>query len=137
MEVSGSRPSAQSQVVPDAGAINSPSSFGEDAAGNLYLVDFDGEVFKLTPQITSADQGDAINGMGGNDIMFGGAGNDALSDGGGFGSGSDKLYGGDGDDALSVTSNGANLLDGGGGSNSLGAIGAGSDFSTAATETMS
>ena len=34
------------QVTPDIGTINLPSSFGEDAAGNLYLVDFDGEVFQ-------------------------------------------------------------------------------------------
>ncbi|HEX6374403.1 MAG TPA: PQQ-dependent sugar dehydrogenase [Allosphingosinicella sp.] len=31
--------------TPDAGAINQPVSFGEDAAGNLYIVDFDGEIF--------------------------------------------------------------------------------------------
>jgi hypothetical protein len=34
--------------VPNAGAINGLVSFGEDAAGNLYLVDLDGEIFRVT-----------------------------------------------------------------------------------------
>jgi glucose/arabinose dehydrogenase len=33
--------------TPDAGTINQPVSFGEDSAGNLYLVDFDGEIFQI------------------------------------------------------------------------------------------
>ncbi len=37
------------EFTPDAGTIDGPSSFGEDAAGNLYLVDLDGDVFRLTP----------------------------------------------------------------------------------------
>ena len=45
-----------SQIMTDAGVVNNPSSFGEDARGNLYLVDFDGEIFKLTPMVASADQ---------------------------------------------------------------------------------
>ena len=32
-----------SQIIPDVGTLNNPSSFGEDARGNLYLVDFGGE----------------------------------------------------------------------------------------------
>ena len=43
-----------------AGALNNPSSFGEDARGNLYVVDFDGDIFKLTPTAGSADQGDIL-----------------------------------------------------------------------------
>ena len=35
-----------------------PASFGEDALGNLYVVDLDGEVFRLTPNVVSADQAD-------------------------------------------------------------------------------
>lgn len=31
--------------VPDAGTIHQIVSFGKDAAGNLYIVDFDGEIF--------------------------------------------------------------------------------------------
>ena len=34
-------------LQPDAGTINSISSFGEDAQGNLYIVDYGGEVFVL------------------------------------------------------------------------------------------
>ena len=33
--------------APDAGSIDSVSSFGEDAAGNLYILDLDGDVFRL------------------------------------------------------------------------------------------
>ncbi|MDZ4689331.1 MAG: PQQ-dependent sugar dehydrogenase [Planctomycetaceae bacterium] len=36
-----------SKFQPDAGAINSVSSFGEDQQGNVYIVDLDGEIFKI------------------------------------------------------------------------------------------
>jgi glucose/arabinose dehydrogenase len=87
------------QITPDAGAISSPSSFGEDARGNLYIVDIGGEVFRLTPVVTSNDQGDVLRGGGGNDVIFGGAGNDML-DGG---PGSDTLQGGVGLDSAVFT----------------------------------
>ena len=51
-----------SQIIPDVGTVNSPSSFGEDARGNLYLVDFGGEIFKLTPMVASSDQADIFVG---------------------------------------------------------------------------
>lgn len=35
------------ELVPDVGRVNNIASFGEDAAGNLYIVDFDGEIFRL------------------------------------------------------------------------------------------
>lgn len=35
-------------LIPDQGRIGQISSFGEDALGNLYIVDLGGEVFKLT-----------------------------------------------------------------------------------------
>jgi len=89
-----------SQVTPDFGAINNPSSFGEDARGNLYLVDFDGEVFKLTPTGASADQADTLQGFGGNDLLFGGSGNDTL-DGG---AGADTMLGGAGSDTADYSS---------------------------------
>jgi len=76
--------------VPDAGAISSPSSFGEDGRGNLYIVDFGGEIFRLTPLLTSADQGDVMRGAEGGDMLFGGSGNDALEGG----PGADTLHGG-------------------------------------------
>lgn len=31
--------------APDAGTLDQPASFGEDAAGNLYIVDYDGDIF--------------------------------------------------------------------------------------------
>ncbi|MDX2272879.1 MAG: PQQ-dependent sugar dehydrogenase [Cyanobacteriota bacterium] len=35
------------ELVPNRGSIDQIASFGEDAAGNLYIVDLDGEVFRL------------------------------------------------------------------------------------------
>lgn len=35
--------------APDAGTINQSVSFGEDSAGNLFIVDFDGEIFMVVP----------------------------------------------------------------------------------------
>jgi glucose/arabinose dehydrogenase len=83
-----------SQVVPNIGAINNPTSFGEDARGDLYVTDFDGDVFRLTPIIASADQGDNLQGLAGDDFIYGGSGNDTLQGG----SGNDTIYGGDGTD---------------------------------------
>ena len=83
-----------SQITPNAGAINHPSSFGEDGRGNLYLVDLDGDIFRLTPQLVSLDQGDSLTGNGGDDILFAGSGNDLLVGG----AGNDTLTGNDGID---------------------------------------
>ncbi len=44
------------QLVPDAGNVDNIASFGEDALGNLYIIDFDGEIFKLVGD-TSAGEG--------------------------------------------------------------------------------
>jgi glucose/arabinose dehydrogenase len=85
-----------SQVVPDVGSINLPASFGEDARGNLYVVDIDGEIFRLTPSVLSADVNDTLRGGDGNDRLFGGAGGDLL-DGG---RGDDFINGGSGDDHI-------------------------------------
>jgi glucose/arabinose dehydrogenase len=40
----------RTQFTPNAGTINNISSFGLDMAGNLYIVDYDGEVFRVEPQ---------------------------------------------------------------------------------------
>jgi Ca2+-binding RTX toxin-like protein len=102
------------QIVPNVGTIDSISSFGEDARGNLYVVDIGGEVFRLTPTGTSLDGADTIAAGAGDDWAFAGsgddgiegeAGNDTLSgmtgndslDGG---AGNDRLDGGAGDDLL-------------------------------------
>jgi glucose/arabinose dehydrogenase len=82
------------QIHTDIGSVDSPASFGEDARGNLYIVDFGGEVFRLTPSVVSSDAGDTLAGGAGNDRLFGGAGADIL-DGG---TGADFLNGGAGDD---------------------------------------
>ena len=101
-----------SQIIPDVGTVNSPSSFGEDARGNLYLVDFGGEIFKLTPMVASADQADILRGLGGNDMLFGGSGNDTLEGG----PGADTLIGGPGMDtadySASASAVSVNLLTG-------------------------
>jgi glucose/arabinose dehydrogenase len=85
-----------SQLAIDAGAINNPTSFGEDGHGNLYLTDYDGDVFRLTPLVASADQGDSLSGNGGDDILFAGSGSDVLSGG----PGNDYLVGGGGNDTF-------------------------------------
>ena len=92
-----------SQIVPDVGTVNSPSSFGEDARGNLYLVDFGGEIFRLTPMVASADQADILRGLGGNDMLFGGSGNDTLEGG----LGADTLIGGPGMDTADYSASAA------------------------------
>ena len=88
-----------SQVQTNVGTINNPSSFGEDGRGNLYLVDIDGKIYRLTPTVTSSDLGDTLSGGAGNDRLFGGAGPDSL-DGG---TGADFLNGGAGDDRFIYT----------------------------------
>jgi len=40
----------RTQFTPVAGTINSISSFGVDQAGNLYIVDYDGEIFRIELQ---------------------------------------------------------------------------------------
>ncbi len=121
------------QLAPDAGTLSNPSSFGEDGSGNLYVVDFDGDVFRLTPVVASADQGDTLNGLGGDDTIHGGSGNDILDGGSGNdvlvgGDGVDSLAGGDGDDVMlggagndATISGGAgnDILDGGTGADTL------------------
>jgi glucose/arabinose dehydrogenase len=111
------------QIMTDAGAINNPSSFGEDGRGNLYLVDIDGDVFRLTPMGTFGDQGDTLSGLAGNDMLFGGSGNDTLAGG----AGADMLFGGPGTDTANYSSSPAavtvNLLTGlGSGSDAQGDI---------------
>lgn len=40
---------------PGALAINNPASYGEDAHGELYIVDFGGEIFKIVPVVAPPD----------------------------------------------------------------------------------
>jgi Ca2+-binding RTX toxin-like protein len=94
-----------SQIHTDVGFVTNPTSFGEDARGDLYLTDFDGEVFRLTPTVASADQADALHGLAGNDMLFGGSGNDTL-DGG---PGADTMLGGAGSDTADYSSSPAGV----------------------------
>ncbi|HEY0834950.1 MAG TPA: PQQ-dependent sugar dehydrogenase, partial [Azospirillum sp.] len=87
------------QIRTDAGSIDRIASFGEDAHGNLYVVDFDGELFRLTPGGAAgagADAADDLRAGDGADMVFAGAGADAV-----YGdAGDDELHGHDGDDTL-------------------------------------
>ncbi len=40
----------RADFTPNAGTIDNPVSFGADQAGNLYIVDFDGEIFRIEVQ---------------------------------------------------------------------------------------
>ena len=103
-----------SQISTDVGTIDSISSFGEDARGNLYIVDIGGEVFRLTPSGVSPDDADVIAAGGGDDIVFAGAGNDSVNGE----AGNDTLNGMDGNDALDGGENN-DRLDGGAGDDAL------------------
>ena len=84
------------QITTDVGNIDSPVSFGEDARGNLYVVDFDGEVFRLTSGTVPVDAADQLSGGDGDDMVVGGGGDDAIQGEGG----DDVLAGGVDDDVL-------------------------------------
>jgi glucose/arabinose dehydrogenase len=105
------------------------SSFGEDRAGNLFVADYNGTLYRLNPpllstQATSGDdvltgtsRRDRLRGRGGNDTLIGLGGRDSLVGNGGndtlFGGlGNDTLKGGNGDDRL-ISGNGSDLLEGG------------------------
>jgi glucose/arabinose dehydrogenase len=93
------------QIVTDVGTLDRITSFGEDGLGNLYVVSFDGEVFRLTPQVISADAADTLRGGAGDDMIFAGSGND-------------RLFGNAGTDSLNGM-NGKDVLDGGAGNDSM------------------
>jgi len=38
------------ELTPDVGSIDSPVAFGEDADGEVYVVDADGELFRIVPE---------------------------------------------------------------------------------------
>jgi glucose/arabinose dehydrogenase len=46
------------QLAPDVGSMNSIASFGEDAIGNLYVIDLGGDVFKLVADTDDDGVGD-------------------------------------------------------------------------------
>jgi glucose/arabinose dehydrogenase len=90
------------QVSVGGGPIGNVPSLGEDASGNLYIVDFGGKIYRLDLKSgigpdPDADAADILDGRGGNDRIYGGGGNDTLFGG----SGNDVLRGGSGADLLS------------------------------------
>lgn len=48
------------KFVPDVGTIDSVASFGEDAVGNLYIIDFDGEIFRVVKKFKFGGMGSAL-----------------------------------------------------------------------------
>lgn len=111
------------QLAHDVGRLDNPSSFGEDASGNLYIVDYDGDVFRLTPRGSTADAGDHLSGGAGNDVIFAGAGADLVLGG----DGADRLWGMAGDDILQGDA-GSDLIHGGSGYDTAVFAGARSDY---------
>lgn len=103
------------------------SSFGEDSAGNLYVADYNGGIYRINVSVlpNTATAGndiltgsaasnmlrglagnDLISGLGGKDLLVGGQGNDTLVGGLGVdtlrgGRGQDLIFGGNGSDILS------------------------------------
>jgi Ca2+-binding RTX toxin-like protein len=81
------------------------------------VVDFDGDIFRLLPDVVSMDRGDLLAGRDGNDMLFGGSGDDTLVGGDDDdelqgGAGSDRLWGGSGADRL-LGLDGSDTLNGG------------------------
>ena len=95
----------------------SPASFGTDALGNLYQIDYRGRLLRVEPQTTSTDMGDVLDGGGGDDVIYAGGGDDSLAGGAcddtfhgmngndnlDGGEGSDRMLGGNGDDQYVFT----------------------------------
>jgi glucose/arabinose dehydrogenase len=100
------------EVKVAGGPIGNVSSMGEDASGNLYIVNYGGKVFRLDLKSgrgsnPADDAADILNGGGGNDRIYGGGGSDRMYGG----AGNDSLYGGTGNDNLRGSA-GADLLSG-------------------------
>jgi glucose/arabinose dehydrogenase len=112
------------------------SSFGEDRAGNLYVADYSGAIYRIEPPLLSSQSSpgndlltgtagaDTLRGLGGDDRLFGLGGRDLLVGNGGRdtlegGSGKDTLRGGQGGDWLR-SGNGSDRLSGGRGPDRFG-----------------
>ena len=107
------------RIVPNVGSIGSIASFAIDAAQNLYVISFSGNVYRLDPSAGSADGDDLIRGGDGADTIYGAAGADTLLGENGNdllvgGLGNDILSGGAGDDRLAGNAGGDSLTGGAG-----------------------
>jgi hypothetical protein len=50
---------------PGTGTISAHASFGEDAEGRRHAVDIDGDIFRLSPRLVSADRAEVVKAGGG------------------------------------------------------------------------
>lgn len=108
------------RIVANVAALRGISSFAEDAAGNLYSIGYNGQIYRLDPTPGAADGDDVLRGGNGNDSLYGGPGSDRL-----FGDADDdRLSGGWGADVLAGGA-GTDLLFGDGGDDRL--VGGGGD----------
>ena len=42
------------ELEPDSGVLDNPVAFGEDSAGEVYIVDQDGDIFRIVPEPAGA-----------------------------------------------------------------------------------
>jgi len=85
-----------SRIVGAGIPIQLITSFGVDARGELYVVSYLGDVYRLDLSKAAGDGDDKLYGGGGRDKIYGGAGNDIL-DGQGD---NDMIWGGLGNDSI-------------------------------------
>ena len=105
------------RIVTNAGSIGGIVSFAVDAADNLYVLAFSGQIYRLDPSPGAADGDDLVRAGAGDDSAYGGAGFDRLHGDDGAdrlfgGLGEDRLFGGAGTDRL-AGDDGADRLEGG------------------------
>ena len=86
-------------ITTTAGVMNQIASFAVDAAGRLFVVGLDGELFRLDLPADRTDAPASLFGGAGNDRLYGGTGADLLNGG----DGRDLMDGGAGDDVYEVT----------------------------------
>lgn len=110
------------QIRTDVGSIGNVTSFAVDSSQALYVMDLQGQLYRLDPSSGVDDGQDRLNGGSGNDTIYGGVAEDYLHGG----TGNDFLYGGSGTDTLATggwsapdAGFGVDRIDGGDGSDTL------------------
>jgi glucose/arabinose dehydrogenase len=119
-------------------SLGSPVSFGEDAGGDLYVLEIDGNLWRVEARSTApVDAGDTINADAGRDFVYAGGGNDSVLGGAGIDvlagmdgndtvngqASADSVTGGDGADSLAGENGNDTLLGGAGPDTLLGGVG--------------
>ncbi len=84
------------RINPGGESVSLISSFGIDSNGELYVVSFQGTVYRLNISSGAGDGDDTVRAGAGDDQIFGGMGNDRLNGE----SGNDKISGGLGGDTI-------------------------------------